>query len=87
MSVFSGVAILVLLIPFNIYTGRLTRQYQSQQMKKKDKRLGAMYEILNFIKAIKYYAWELYFQVMSQAEISVLYNSTHYIFVGQSTWS
>ena len=72
-SVFSGVAILILLIPFNIYTGKLTHKYQSAQMKCKDKRIRAMYEILNGIRVIKYNAWEETFQV--RLENSVINNS------------
>ena len=62
-SVFSGVAILVLLIPFNIATGKMTRKIQSEQSAAKDKRIKAMYEILNSIKIIKLNAWEESFQV------------------------
>ena len=62
-SVLSGVVILILLVPFNIYTGKLNRKYQSAQMKCKDKRIRAMYEILNSIKIIKLNAWEETFQV------------------------
>jgi ABC-type multidrug transport system fused ATPase/permease subunit len=61
-SVFGGVAILSLLIPFNVFTGRLSRKYLSQQMKRKDSRIRAMYEILNSIKIIKLNAWEETFQ-------------------------
>ena len=58
VALFSGVAILVLLIPFNIYSGRLTRKFQGRQMKRKDERLRAMYEILGAMRIIKLNAWE-----------------------------
>ena len=68
-SVFSGVLILVLLIPFNIATGKMTRQYQSKQMASKDKRIKAMYEILNSVRLIKLNAWEEAFQVTNHNEL------------------
>ena len=61
-AVFGGVAILVLLIPFNIGMGRQSKKYISQQMKQKGKRINTMYEILNNIKVIKLNAWEESFQ-------------------------
>ena len=60
-AVFSGIAILVLLIPFNILTSKFSRKYQSRKMKCKDRRIRAMYEILNCIKVIKLNAWETNF--------------------------
>ena len=62
VAVFAGAVILVLLIPFNIFTSRLSRQYQSSQMKCKDKRIRIMYEVLNSIKIIKLNAWEESFE-------------------------
>ena len=52
----------VLLIPFNVGMGRLSRLYVSRQMKRKGERIKAMYEILNNIKIIKLNAWEESFQ-------------------------
>ena len=49
-AVFGGVAILVLLVPFNIYMGRLSTKFVGKQAKKKDQRIRAMYEILNSIR-------------------------------------
>ena len=52
----------MLLIPFNVGMGRLSRLYISRQMKRKGERIKAMYEILNNIKIIKLNAWEESFQ-------------------------
>ena len=78
-AVFSGVAILVLLIPFNIQTGKLSRQYQSAQMKCKDKRIRAMYEILNSIKIIKLNAWEDSFQVWAPTGVARLHSGFRWV--------
>ena len=57
-SVFAGVAILILLIPFNMVTSRFSRRSQSRMIKCKDRRIRAMYEVLNNMRIIKYNAWE-----------------------------
>lgn len=66
-SIFSGMAILALLIPFNTVTSKFERKFQSNQMKCKDKRIRTMYEILNCIKVIKVNAWEKSFLNKTQA--------------------
>lgn len=57
-AVFSGVAILLVLIPFNMVTSRYDRKFQSAYMKVKDQRIRSMYEILSNIKIIKFNTWE-----------------------------
>ncbi|TRY79300.1 hypothetical protein TCAL_05131 [Tigriopus californicus] len=57
-SVFSGVVILLILIPFNMVTSRYDRKFQSAYMKVKDQRIRSMYEILSNIKIIKFNTWE-----------------------------
>ncbi len=58
VALVSGVAILILLIPFNTLTERYGAKYERSRMKCKDRRIRAMYEILNSIKIIKFNAWE-----------------------------
>lgn len=59
-------------------------------MKNKDNRIKLMNEILNGIKVLKLYAWELAFQdrVMSirQEELKVLKKSAYLAAVGTFTW-
>ncbi|KAM6164011.1 ATP-binding cassette sub-family C member 3 isoform 1-T1 [Rhynchocyon petersi] len=57
-SVFAGVALLVLLIPFNGAVAMKMRAFQVEQMKLKDSRIKLMSEILGGIKVLKLYAWE-----------------------------
>jgi len=62
LSVFGGVFILILLIPFNTYMGKKSQSVNKKQMKAKGTRLRRMYELLNSIKVIKLYAWEKIFE-------------------------
>ncbi|NXW34750.1 MRP3 protein, partial [Phaetusa simplex] len=57
-SVLAGVAVMVLLIPFNSAIAMKTRAYQVEQMRYKDSRIKLMNEILGGIKVLKLYAWE-----------------------------
>ncbi|KFQ36515.1 Canalicular multispecific organic anion transporter 2, partial [Merops nubicus] len=57
-SVLAGVAVMVLLIPFNSAIAMKTRAFQVEQMRYKDARIKLMNEILGGIKVLKLYAWE-----------------------------
>ncbi|NXV20153.1 MRP3 protein, partial [Cepphus grylle] len=57
-SVLAGVAVMVLLIPFNSAIAMKTRAFQMEQMRYKDSRIKLMNEILGGIKVLKLYAWE-----------------------------
>ncbi|KFP32343.1 Canalicular multispecific organic anion transporter 2, partial [Colius striatus] len=57
-SVLAGVAVMVLLIPFNAAIAMKTRTFQVEQMRYKDSRIKLMNEILGGIKVLKLYAWE-----------------------------
>uniref|UniRef100_A0A4W4EQU7 ATP-binding cassette, sub-family C (CFTR/MRP), member 3 n=1 Tax=Electrophorus electricus TaxID=8005 RepID=A0A4W4EQU7_ELEEL len=70
-SVLAGVAVMVLLIPFNAVIAMKTKQMQH-----KDMRIKLMNEILNGIKVLKLYAWEVSFREkvlqVRQKELAVL---------------
>ncbi|NXH09840.1 MRP3 protein, partial [Bucco capensis] len=57
-SVLAGVAVMVLLIPFNSAIAMKTRAFQVQQMRYKDSRIKLMNEMLGGMKVLKLYAWE-----------------------------
>uniref|UniRef100_A0A8B9JVZ3 ATP-binding cassette, sub-family C (CFTR/MRP), member 3 n=1 Tax=Astyanax mexicanus TaxID=7994 RepID=A0A8B9JVZ3_ASTMX len=75
-SVLAGVAVMILLIPFNAVIAMKTRAYQVEQMQYKDARIKLMNEILNGIKVLKLYAWEVSFKEkvlqIRQKELNVL---------------
>ncbi|CAL2047891.1 unnamed protein product [Caenorhabditis brenneri] len=58
VSVFSGVTVMVLLLPANFAITMIIRKWQIAQMKYKDERVKMVNEVLNGIKVIKFYAWE-----------------------------
>ena len=49
-AVFSGVAVMILLIPINGFLANLTKKLQISQMKNKDRRVKMMNEILSGMK-------------------------------------
>lgn len=64
-SVFTGLAIMLLLIPLNGYIATKTRGFQMQQMILKDNRVKLMSELMAGMKVLKLYGWENSFQVFT----------------------
>uniref|UniRef100_F1KQC8 Multidrug resistance-associated protein 1 n=1 Tax=Ascaris suum TaxID=6253 RepID=F1KQC8_ASCSU len=58
VSVLSGVAVVIFILPINFIITLATRKWQVRQMTIKDERTSMISEILNGIKVIKLYAWE-----------------------------
>lgn len=58
-SMWAGVAIMVIMIPLNAVIARYQKKLQKTQMKYKDERSRLISEILNNIKSLKLYNWEL----------------------------
>ncbi|KAK2866207.1 hypothetical protein Q7C36_002263 [Tachysurus vachellii] len=90
-SVLAGVAVMVLLIPFNAVIAMKTRAYQVEQMQYKDARIKLMNEILNGMKVLKLYAWELSFKEkilhIRQKELSVLRKSSYLGALSVMAWT
>lgn len=57
ISMFAGVAVMIIMIPINGFIAKLMKTLQKRQMKTKDARTRLMTEILNNMKSIKLYAW------------------------------
>ncbi|KAG1678222.1 Multidrug resistance-associated protein 1 [Nymphon striatum] len=90
-SVLAGVGVMILMIPVNAVLAGITRKLQIQNMKLKDERTKLMNEVLNGIKVLKLYAWEIPFVQMildiRNKEIQVLTKSA-YLSAGMSfLWS
>ncbi|NXC90811.1 MRP1 protein, partial [Cercotrichas coryphoeus] len=89
-SVLAGVAVMVLLVPINAVMAMKTKTYQVAQMKSKDNRIKLMNEILNGIKVLKLYAWELAFREkvleIRQKELQVLKKSAYLAAMATFTW-
>ncbi|XP_046853052.1 multidrug resistance-associated protein 1-like isoform X2 [Xenia sp. Carnegie-2017] len=58
VSVLSGLAVMILLIPMNMVSGKLVQKFQKKRMSYKDSRVKMMNDVLNGIKVLKLYAWE-----------------------------
>lgn len=65
-SVLAGVAVMVLLIPLNIFLSTQQKKLQTRQMGFKDQRVKVMNEVLNGIRILKLYAWEPPFEEQIQ---------------------
>ncbi|XP_078481138.1 multidrug resistance-associated protein 1-like [Ciona intestinalis] len=89
-SVLAGLGVMLFLIPINALIARKTHQLQVKQMKLKDERIKLMNEILNGIKVLKMYAWEMSFkekvQTIRDKELSVLRTAAYLNAVGSFTW-
>ncbi|XP_041342567.1 ATP-binding cassette sub-family C member 3 [Pyrgilauda ruficollis] len=89
-SVLAGVAVMVLLIPFNSAIAIKTRAFQVEQMRYKDSRIKLMNEILGGIKVLKLYAWEPSFSEkvleIRKNELRVLKKSAYLNSVSTFAW-
>lgn len=61
VSMFAGIAVMIIMIPLNGMIARMMKRLQISQMANKDSRSRLMTEILNNIKSIKLYAWNTAF--------------------------
>ncbi|XP_030629091.1 canalicular multispecific organic anion transporter 2 [Chanos chanos] len=90
-SVLAGVAVMILLIPFNAVIAMKTRAYQVEQMEYKDARIKLMNEILNGIKVLKLYAWEISFKEkvlqIRQKELNVLRKTAYLSALSIMAWT
>ncbi|XP_043959111.1 ATP-binding cassette sub-family C member 3 isoform X1 [Gambusia affinis] len=90
-SVLAGVAVMVMLIPFNAVIAMKTRAYQVEQMQHKDARIKLMNEILNGIKVLKLYAWENSFKekilAIRQKELIVLRKTAYLGALSTMAWT
>ncbi|XP_041672661.1 multidrug resistance-associated protein 1 isoform X2 [Cheilinus undulatus] len=89
-SVLAGVAVMVLMVPINAVIAMKTKTYQVAQMKSKDNRIKLMNEMLNGIKVLKLYAWELAFKdkvsEIRESELKVLKKAAYLGAMSTFTW-
>uniref|UniRef100_A0AAX7ST65 ATP-binding cassette, sub-family C (CFTR/MRP), member 3 n=1 Tax=Astatotilapia calliptera TaxID=8154 RepID=A0AAX7ST65_ASTCA len=87
-SVLAGVAVMIMLIPFNAFIAMKTRV---EQMQHKDARIKLMNEILNGIKVLKLYAWESSFKekvlAIRQKELIVLRKTAYLGALSTMAWT
>ncbi|KAM9346446.1 multidrug resistance-associated protein 1 [Symphorus nematophorus] len=89
-SVLAGVAVMILMVPLNAVIAMKTKTYQVAQMKSKDNRIKLMNEMLNGIKVLKLYAWELAFKdkvsEIRESELKVLKKAAYLGAMSTFTW-
>ncbi|KAG8247448.1 Canalicular multispecific organic anion transporter 1 [Homalodisca vitripennis] len=81
-AVLAGLAVMILMVPVNVWLVRQNRRLRIKQMKYKDERIKIMNEVLSGIKVLKLYAWEPSFEQkitnIRQKEINVLKTAVYY---------
>ena len=58
---YSGIVVMIVLIPINAFVGKKIGAIMRELMKTKDKRMKVVSELLSAIKTVKLYAWENFF--------------------------
>uniref|UniRef100_A0A1X7VVN1 ABC-type glutathione-S-conjugate transporter n=1 Tax=Amphimedon queenslandica TaxID=400682 RepID=A0A1X7VVN1_AMPQE len=90
-SIFAGFGVMILLVPLNMVMAALSRRFQVQLMTWKDSRIKIVNEVLNGIKVIKLYAWEIPFKQMimglRKEEVNVLKKSAYANASFSFTWT
>ena len=89
-AAFAGLAVMLLMIPINAVIAAINRKFQKKLMILKDQRIKTVTEILNGIKVIKLYAWEVPNQQevldIREQEMTVLKYSAILSAVSTFTW-
>ncbi|XP_063398260.1 multidrug resistance-associated protein 1-like isoform X1 [Mytilus trossulus] len=89
-SAFAGFGILILLLPVNgVVMGKI-HGLQGEQMKQKDNRVKLLSEVLNGIKILKLYAWEMSFKdkiaAIRNIELTILKRSSMLSMIFWFSW-
>lgn len=61
-AVFAGLAALIIILPLNSYSTNLYNKYETEKLNFRDSRIKVISEVLNGIKVIKFYGWEISFE-------------------------
>lgn len=89
--IFSGVAIMITLIPLHGFFSKKHFALEMRKMKYKDERAKLMNEILSGIKILKLYAWEPSFeeqiQKIRKEEMKVLKENSYLLAAMTVVWS
>ncbi|CAD5115099.1 DgyrCDS4110 [Dimorphilus gyrociliatus] len=87
----AGLGVMILLIPVNAVLASFQRKFQISQMTQKDQRIKLMNEVLNGMKVLKLYAWELSFKekvnVIRNLELETLRKFSYLSAFGTFTWT
>lgn len=91
VAVFSGMAVMILMLPLSGFIAVKLRKLQTTQMKIKDERVKSMNEILSGMRVLKLYAWEPSFEKLieniREREIGLLRHAAMYNATTEFIWS
>lgn len=86
----AGLSIMIIMIPLNVYTSNRAKKLQMKKLRHTDARVKAINEMLNGVKVVKLYAWEVPFGNMitkfRNAEIKVLRWISYFNAVSNLAW-
>lgn len=75
----TGLVVMLLMLPLNMYVANKLKDFQLKQMVKKDERVKVMNEVLGGMKVLKLYAWEDSFEAavnkIRAKELQIIKNS------------
>lgn len=91
IAAFVGLAVMIVLVPINMFIARQLKKIQDKHMRVKDDRIKLMNEVLTGIKTLKLYAWEKSFEKLINniraKEMSLLKKKQYYDSVKYFIWS
>ncbi|CAG5076674.1 Oidioi.mRNA.OKI2018_I69.PAR.g8517.t2.cds [Oikopleura dioica] len=90
-AIFSGIAVMILLIPANAFVGKKIGEIMRALMQTKDKRMKTISELVTAIKTVKLYAWEVFFaswiDEIRQKELDQMWKRAKVAVFMSLTWS
>ncbi|XP_052284442.1 multidrug resistance-associated protein 1-like isoform X2 [Dreissena polymorpha] len=90
-AMFAGLGVMLLLTPVNLITTSKVQTYQKTMMEFKDSRIKLMTEILNGIKILKLYAWEMAFgekiTLIRGKELAMMYKEQMMYSISTLSWT
>lgn len=86
----AGLFVMIIVIPMNAYTSNLTKRLQVKKLEHTDARVKMINELLNGIKVIKLYAWEIPFNNLitkcRNSELKFLNYISYFAIIPNFSW-
>ena len=90
-SMLAGLGMLILMLPINGLVSRFQQKFDKRQMKYKDERIKVLNELLNGIRVIKLYGWEIPFiekvDTIRDKELNLLKKRAYFNAVSYFLWT
>lgn len=86
----AGLFVMVIMAPVNVFISNRVKRLQMKRLKETDGRVKTTNELLNGIKMVKFYAWEIPFwqliEKFRNAEVRILRNISYFSIITNITW-